>query len=109
MPSLLITLLSIFKIAPLIVRAVGKTVRPILIAFERFGSSTVISFFTSPPFYIKQKKKILIFESNIIRKNYPKKREDKKDKKRIDKAHSHRIKQQISYKNYPNVSYLQTQ
>jgi hypothetical protein len=51
MPSLLITLLSIFKIAPLIVRAVGKTVRPILIALERLGSSTVISFLTSPPFY----------------------------------------------------------
>jgi hypothetical protein len=51
MPSLLITLLSILSIAPLIVRAVGKTVRPILIAFERLGSSTVISFLTSPPFY----------------------------------------------------------
>jgi hypothetical protein len=37
----------------LIVRAFGKTVRPILIAFERFGSSTVTSFFTSPVFYIR--------------------------------------------------------
>lgn len=53
MPSLLITLLSIFKIAALIVRAVGKTVRPILIAFDRLGSSTVISFFISPDFYRK--------------------------------------------------------
>jgi hypothetical protein len=50
MPSLLITLLSIFKTAPLIVRAVGKTVKPILIAFERFGSSIVISFLASPVF-----------------------------------------------------------
>ena len=41
---------SIFKIAALIVRAFGKTVKPILIAFERLVSSTVISFFTSPPF-----------------------------------------------------------
>jgi hypothetical protein len=56
MPSLVITLLSIFKIAALIVRAVGRTVKPILIAFERFVSSTVISFFTSPPFYNKKSK-----------------------------------------------------
>jgi uncharacterized PurR-regulated membrane protein YhhQ (DUF165 family) len=52
MPSLLITLPSIFKIAALIVRAFGKTVKPILIAFERFVSSIVISFLTSAPFYI---------------------------------------------------------
>ncbi len=64
MPSLLITLPSIFKIAPFIVRAVGKTVRPILIAFERFGSSTVISFLTSPPFYIKKE------ENTIFRIEY---------------------------------------
>jgi hypothetical protein len=57
MPSLLITLLSIFKIAVLIVRAGGKTVKPILIAFERFVSSTVTSLLASPPFYIKKENK----------------------------------------------------
>ena len=50
MPSLLMTLLSIFRIAALIVRALGNTVKPILIAFERFVSKTVISLLTSPPF-----------------------------------------------------------
>jgi hypothetical protein len=61
MPSLLITLLSIFKIAVLIVRAGGKTVKPILIAFERFVSSTVTSLLASPPFYIKKEKKHRLF------------------------------------------------
>jgi len=73
MPSLLITLPSIFKIAPFIVRAVGKTVRPILIAFERFGSSTVISFLTSPPFYIKKRRKYY-FSNRISLLNFPEKR-----------------------------------
>jgi hypothetical protein len=72
MPSLLITLPSIFKIAALIVRGFGKTVKPILIAFERFVSSTVISFFDSPPFYINKKEKHSIFF--IIKfPNFPKK------------------------------------
>jgi hypothetical protein len=51
----------------LIVRAVGKTVKPILIAFERFVSRIVISFFTSPPFYIQKKNKYY-FLINIRRK-----------------------------------------
>jgi hypothetical protein len=82
MPSLVITLLSIFKIAALIVRAFGKTVKPILIAFERFASSTVISFLTSPPFYIKKKNLRMKFFENIF---------PKKNKKQIyGKAHSYR-------------------
>ncbi len=68
MPSLVITLLSIFKIAALIVRAVGRTVKPILIAFERFVSSTVISFFTSPPFY---NKKVTKNQNEIFKNIFP--------------------------------------
>ncbi len=83
MPSLLITLLSIFRIAALIVRAVGNTVKPILIAFERFVSSTVISFFTSPPFYIEKKNIRYSFEK-ISQQNleniFP---EEKRNKKRM--------------------------
>ena len=62
MPSLLMTLLSIFKIAPLIVRAVGRTVKPILIAFERLGSSTVISFFASTFFCEIERKRTFLSE-----------------------------------------------
>ena len=65
MPSLLITLLSIFKIAPLIVRAVGNTVRPMLMAFDRLGSSTVIVFFASAPFCRMEEKRTIDFSIEI--------------------------------------------
>lgn len=55
MPSLFIMELSIFNIAALIVLGGGKTVRPMLIAFERFGSNTVISFLPAASCRYKQK------------------------------------------------------
>ena len=42
-PSLFMIALSIFKMAVLMVRGGGSTVIPMLIALDRFGSSTVIS------------------------------------------------------------------
>ena len=43
-PSLLIIVLSILRIAALIVRAGGSLVRPMLMALDRFESNTVINF-----------------------------------------------------------------
>jgi len=45
MPSRLITELSNFMMAVLIASGFGKAVRPMLMAFERFVSKIVISFF----------------------------------------------------------------
>lgn len=45
MPSLFMMEVSIFRIAALMVRGGGRTVRPMLMALERFVSRTVISFF----------------------------------------------------------------
>lgn len=44
MPSLLMMVLSILSMAAFIVRGGGSFVRPILMALERFVSSTVIDF-----------------------------------------------------------------
>ncbi len=50
------------------VRAFGRTVKPMLMAFERLVSSTLISFLTSPPFYRKERKTIHEFLMSILKK-----------------------------------------
>ena len=59
MPSRFIMALSIFKMAVLMVRGGGKLVRPMLIAFERFASNTLISFLLPSCFWNKQSKEHL--------------------------------------------------
>jgi len=54
MPSRLITELSNFMMAVLIASGFGRAVRPMLIAFERFVSRIVISFF-APSCFCNQK------------------------------------------------------
>lgn len=63
MPSLLMTVGSIFSMAALMDRGGGNFVMPMLIAFDRFGSSTITSFvlFNSCCFY-----KQLNHNENII-------------------------------------------